>query len=144
MVNAPSLAEQHGIEVVESKTNQSRDFASAIASRVKGCDNRFIMGAIFHGRQPRIVQIDDFMLEAIPEGPTLYVQNHDQPGVVGAVGAVLGEGGINISRMQLGLVVERAEAAMLVNIDRVPADDVMERLRNLPHMISAQLVELGA
>jgi hypothetical protein len=45
--------------------------------------------------------------------------------------------------MQLGLVTERAEAAMLVNIDRVPGDDVMERLRNLPHMISAQLVELG-
>jgi D-3-phosphoglycerate dehydrogenase len=143
LVNAPSLAEQHGIEVVESKTNQSRDFASAIATRVTGCENRFIVGAIFHGRQPRIVRLDDFMLEAIPEGSTLYLQNHDQPGVVGNVGTVLGEGGINISRMQLGLVVERGVAAMLVNIDRAPSDDVMERLRNLPHMISAQLVELG-
>jgi D-3-phosphoglycerate dehydrogenase len=101
------------------------------------------MGAIFHGRQPRIVQVDDFMLEAIPEGPTLYIQNSDAPGVVGKVGTVLGEGGINISRMQLGLVPERAEAAMLVNLDRMPGDDVMERLRNLPHMTSVQLVELG-
>jgi D-3-phosphoglycerate dehydrogenase len=143
LVNAPGLAEQHGIEVVESKTNQSRDFASAISTRVTGCDNRFIMGAIFHGRQPRIVQVDDFMLEAIPEGPTLYIQNSDAPGVVGKVGTVLGEGGINISRMQLGLVPERAAAAMLVNLDRMPGDDVMERLRNLPHMISVQLVELG-
>jgi D-3-phosphoglycerate dehydrogenase len=143
LVNAPVLAQQHGIKVVESKTNQSPDFASAISIRVVGCENRFIVGAIFHGRQPRIVQIDDFMLEAIPEGPTLFLQNHDQPGVVGAVGTVLGEGGINISRMQLGLVPERSEAAMLVNIDRVPDARVMERLRGLPHMISAKLVELG-
>jgi hypothetical protein len=45
--------------------------------------------------------------------------------------------------MQLGLVPERAVAAMLVNMDRVPSSAVMDRLRNLPHMISAQLVELG-
>ncbi|MGE4608245.1 MAG: ACT domain-containing protein, partial [Myxococcota bacterium] len=143
MVNAPVLAQQHGIKVVESKTSSSKDFASAISTRVIGCVDRFIVGAIFQGGQPRIVRIDDFMLEAIPEGSTLFIQNHDQPGVVGSVGTVLGEGGINISRMQLGLVPERGVAAMLVNIDRQPDAHVMERLRALPHMISAQLVELG-
>ncbi len=83
------------------------------------------------------------MLEAIPEGPTLLLQNRDQPGVVGTVGAVLGDAGINISRMQLALVPERSEAAMLVNVDNAPDESVMERLRELPHMISAQLVDLG-
>jgi D-3-phosphoglycerate dehydrogenase len=143
MVNAPVLAQQRGIKVIESKTSFSKDFASAIATRVVGCVDRYIVGAIFHGGQPRIVRIDDFMLEAIPEGSTLFIQNHDQPGVVGTVGTVLGEGGINISRMQLGLVPERREAAMLVNIDRAPEGAVMERLRQLSHMISAQLIELG-
>jgi D-3-phosphoglycerate dehydrogenase len=143
LVNAPIIAREHGITVIESKTSHSRDFASAIAIRVIGCVDRYIVGAIFHGDQPRIVRIDDFMLEAIPEGPTLLILNRDQPGVVGAVGTVLGEGGINISRMQLGLVPERSEAAMLVNIDRAPDGAVMERLRRLPHMISAQLIELG-
>jgi D-3-phosphoglycerate dehydrogenase len=143
LVNAPIIARQHGITVIESKTSHSVDFASAIAIRVIGCVDRYIVGAIFHGNQPRIVRIDDFMLEAIPEGPTLLMNNRDQPGVVGAVGTVLGEGGINISRMQLGLVPERGEAAMLVNIDRAPDSAVMERLRNLSHMISAQLIELG-
>ena len=119
------------------------DFTSAISTRVSGCLNRLIVGAIFHGGQPRIVRIDDFMLEAIPEGPTLLLQNRDQPGVVGTVGAVLGEAGINISRMQLALVRERSEAAMLVNVDNAPDESVMERLRELPHMISAQLVDLG-
>jgi len=143
LVNAPLIAKQHGIEVVESKVSRSRDFASAISTRVIGCGNRYIVGAVFHGQQPRIVRIDDFMMEAIPEGPTLFIQNQDQPGVVGAVGTVLGQGGINISRMQLALIPERSLAAMLVNMDRAPDAAVMEQLHNLPHLISAQLVELG-
>ena len=142
MVNAPVVAQERGIRVVESKASRSEDFASAITTRVRGTVDRLIAGAIFHGNQPRIVRVDDFMLEAVPEGPTLLLQNHDRPGVVGMVGTILGEAGINIARMQLGLVRERAEAAMLVNIDTSPAPAVMERLRSLPNMIAVQLVEL--
>ncbi|MEE3331038.1 MAG: phosphoglycerate dehydrogenase [Myxococcota bacterium] len=142
MVNAPLIAQDRGIKVVESKSNRSQDFASAITVRVKGCVDRLISGAVFHGGQPRIVRIDDFMLEAIPEGPTLLIQNHDQPGVVGTVGTILGEEGCNISRMQLALVRERNEAAMLVNIDTSPDERVLDRLRSIPHVMSAQLVEL--
>jgi D-3-phosphoglycerate dehydrogenase len=143
MVNAPVIAQEHGIKVIESKSSRTLDFASAISTRVSGCLDRLIVGALFHGGQPRIVRIDDFMLEAIPEGPTLLLHNRDQPGVVGAVGEILGEAGVNISRMQLALVRERAEAAMLVNVDSVPEPGVLERLREMPHMISAQLVDLG-
>jgi D-3-phosphoglycerate dehydrogenase len=144
MVNAPVIAQEHGIKVIESKAMQTSDFASSICTRVKGCVDRLIEGAIFHGGQPRIVRVDDFMLEAIPEGPTLLIHNHDQPGVVGQVGRELGEAGVNISRMQLALVRERSEACMLVNVDIAPQPDVLEKLRGLPHMISAQLVELGS
>jgi D-3-phosphoglycerate dehydrogenase len=144
LVNAPLIAKQHGVEVVESKVSHSRDFASAISTRVVGCGDRLIVGAVFHGDQPRIVRIDDFMLEAIPEGSTLFIQNQNQPGVVGNIGTVLGQGGINISRMQLALIPERSLAAMLVNIDRAPDEAVMKQLHDLSHLISAQLVELGS
>jgi D-3-phosphoglycerate dehydrogenase len=143
MVNAPIIAQEHGIRVIESKSSRAIDFASTVTTRVRGCVERLIAGAIFHGNQPRIVRVDDFMLEAIPEGPTILLQNRDRPGVVGHVGNCLGEAGINISRMQLALALERAEAAMLVNVDQMPDDDVMEKLRELPHMIAAQLVDLG-
>jgi len=142
MVNAPVIAQERGIRVVESKTRRSRDFTSAIATRVSGCQDREIEGALFHGNQPRIVRIDDFMLEAIPEGPTILIQNHDRPGVVGMVGKLLGEAGVNISRMQLALVRERGEAAMLVNVDVAPDESVMDELRGQSHVINAQLVEL--
>ncbi len=143
MVNAPVIAREHGIKVIESKSSRTTDFASSITTRVTGCDNRLIEGAIFEGVQPRIVRIDDFMLEAIPEGPTLFILNRDMPGVVGGVGTILGEAGINISRMQLGLVPERGEAAMIVNVNPSPPQSVLETLRALPYMLSAQLVELG-
>jgi D-3-phosphoglycerate dehydrogenase len=143
MVNATVIAQEHGIRVVETKTSRPMDFASAITTRVRGCVDRLIAGALFHGNQPRIVRVDDFMLEAIPEGPTILIHNHDRSGVVGAVGNCLGDAGVNISRMQLALVPERGEAAMLVNVDPAPGEDVMEKLRDLPNMITAQLVELG-
>ena len=82
------------------------------------------------------------MLEAIPEGCTLLVHNHDQSGVVGTVGSALGEAGLNISRMQLALVRKRSEAAMLVNIDSQPPDGVIEKIRAVPNVFSVQLVEL--
>lgn len=143
MVNAPLIAQERGIKVIESKASRSADFTTAIATRVIGCGDRLIVGAVFQGGQPRIVRIDDFMLEAIPEGPTLFIQNRDQPGVVGIVGTILGDAGINISRMQLALQRERGEAAMLVNVDAPPPDSVLETLRELPNVISARLLELG-
>jgi D-3-phosphoglycerate dehydrogenase len=142
MVNAPVLARERGIKVIESKSSRTEDYASTISTRVRGCVERLIVGAVFHGTQPRIVRIDDFILEAIPEGHTLLLHNHDRPGVVGAVGTILGEASCNISRMQLALQRERGEAAMLVNLDAAPSDAVLERLRTLPHVISCQLVEL--
>jgi len=144
MVNAPIIAQEHGIKVVESKASRSENFASAISTRVKGCDDRRVVGAVFEGTQPRIVRVDDFMLEAIPEGPTLFIQNRDHPGVVGTVGTMLGEAGINISRMQLALQPERGEAAMLVNVTAPPPQSVVEALRAMPHAISVQLLDLGS
>ena len=144
MVNAPVIAKRHGIEVIESKASRTADFASAISTRVIGADQRLIVGAVFQGDQPRIVRIDDFMLEAIPEGPTVFILNRDRPGVVGAVGTVLGEEGINISRMQLALNSERDEAAMLFNVETAPADRVIRRLQDHPHISSARLLELGS
>ena len=144
LVNAPVIAQERGIKLVESKVSQAQDFASRITVRVKGTVDRLIAGAGFHGGQPRIVRIDDFMLEAIPEGPTLLLHNHDRPGVVGKVGSVLGEAGVNIARMQLALARDRGEACMLVNVDIPPPDAVLEELRSLENMISAQLVDLGS
>ena len=97
-------------------------------TRVTGCVDRLIVGAVFQGRQPRIVRIDDFMLEAIPEGPTLL---HPQPRPArrrrhGRHDPRQGAASTSracSSRSQR----ERGEAAMLVNVDAAPPDAVLER-----------------
>jgi len=142
MVNASVIAQERGIKVVESKSQRAEDFTSSISVQVRGSEDRLIGGAVFHGGQPRIVRIDDYMMEAIPEGPTLLIINRDKPGVVGTVGTLLGDAGVNISRMQLALVPERREAAMLVNVDPLPEAAVLERLLALPEVKRADLVEL--
>jgi D-3-phosphoglycerate dehydrogenase len=142
LVNASHIAQELGIKVIESKVARSTDFASAVTVRVKGVVDRLVAGAVFHGRQPRIVRIDDFMLEAIPEGCTLLLHNHDESGVVGTVGTILGDAGINISRMQLALHESRGEACMLVNIDQDPGDKVLAALRDAKNMIAVQILEL--
>ena len=142
MVNAPILAQELGIKLIESRSSQAVNFASSIKVKAQGAKESLVEGAIFHGSQPRIVRLDDFMLEAIPEGPTLLLRNHDESGVVGTVGTILGQADVNISRMQLALVPERSEAAMLVNVDPVPSEQVVAQLREVPHVMTVKLLEL--
>ena len=142
LVNAAHQAQELGIKVIETKVARPDDFASRVTVKVKGVVDRLVAGAVFHGDQPRIVRIDDFMLEVIPEGRTLLLHNHDQSGVVGRVGSILGQADINISRMQLALQESRGEACMLVNIDQDPGDAVLSSLRDVDNMIAVQLLEL--
>lgn len=142
-VNALHVAQERGIKVVESKITHHSDFASLIeiALRWKGAE-RTISGTIFGHAHPRIVRINGFYLEAIPEGTMLYIHNEDKPGVIGDIGTFLGRSGINISRMQLGLSPHRPEATALYSIDAPLSDDLLAKLRDVPHILSVKQLEL--
>jgi D-3-phosphoglycerate dehydrogenase / 2-oxoglutarate reductase len=143
-VNAPHIAQQHGIRVVESKAPRPADFVSCLTVRVRSQDGeRRVAGTLFGGTQPRIVRVDDFALEAIPEGPALLIQNRDMPGVVGHVGTTLGRAGINISRMQLGLDAATGNALQLLNVSPAPDREVVRALDALDAVTGVQLLDLG-
>jgi D-3-phosphoglycerate dehydrogenase len=142
-VNAPVIAKDRGIKVVESRVSEHADFTSLLKVTTRRKDvQRTISGTIFGHAHPRIVQIDHFYLEAIPEGTLLYVHNEDQPGVIGNVGTLLGQNGVNISRMQLGLNSTTSEAVALYSIDKPLTADLFKKLVKLPHIISAKQLEL--
>jgi D-3-phosphoglycerate dehydrogenase len=144
-VNAPLLAQQRGIRVVESKSASQEDYRSLLTVRVRcAAGTQLVAGTTFGHVQPRIVRVDDFRLEAVPEGPSLLIRNSDSPGVVGQVGTILGEGGINISRMQLGLQLDGTQALQLLNVDPAPGDDVVRKLKEIPAVLSVSLLDLGA
>ncbi len=141
-VNAPVVARERGIKIVESKTNRAGDFASSITVRVKTKDKEMeVEGAIFGSNNPRIVKVDSFYLEAVPEGYILILHNRDVPGVVGAVGTLLGQRGINIGGMELGRQ-KGGKAISFIHVDNAIPKETLQELRNLPNIVSAQLVKL--
>jgi D-3-phosphoglycerate dehydrogenase len=101
-----------------------------------------VSGTIFGKEMPRIVRINDFYLEAIPEGHNLLLQNEDSPGVIGRIGTTLGSHGINISRMQVGEEKEKKQNVILLNTSTIVSDAVLEELRALDNLFSARRIEL--
>jgi D-3-phosphoglycerate dehydrogenase len=142
-VNSTFLAKERGIKVTESKVHEEEGFTSLIRVRAQSSQgDTVVSGTIFGTKNPRIVQVDDFYLEALPEGHILLVRNIDKPGVIGSVGTCLGKNEVNISRMQLGLSKSSGEAMALYNIDSTVADKVLDDLKGLPNILSVQEIKL--
>ena len=142
-VNAPFVAKERGIKVVEVKSSRAIDFASSITIKVKTKEEEnLVEGALFGKKEPRIVRIGKFLLDAIPEGNLLILYNYDKPGVIGNVGTLLGSGNINIARLHLGRQAVGGEAVSVWNIDTPLPQEVLVKLLKLPHIISAKVVEL--
>ncbi len=142
-VNAGHLAADRGLTLVEQSAAATTDFTSLLTLEATGPEAAFtISGTLFGRKEPRIVRFERFDLEAVPEGRILVVQNQDEPGVIGRIGSILGDAGINIARMQLSLDRERGEALAMLNVDATPEDAVLEKLRAVPHMIRVDLVRV--
>ncbi|MEK7774051.1 MAG: phosphoglycerate dehydrogenase [Deltaproteobacteria bacterium] len=142
-VNAPFVAKERGIKVVETKSSRPTDFTSSIAIKVKTkAGENIVEGALFGKKEPRIVRIDKFLLDAVPEGYLLLLHNDDKPGVIGNVGTLLGANSVNIARLHLGRQSVGGEAVSVWSVDTPLSKGLMEKILKLPHMISVRVVEL--
>jgi D-3-phosphoglycerate dehydrogenase len=133
-VNAPQLAKDHGLEVRETNCSTSADFVNLVTLRGGG---RSISGTIVGRRgDQRIVAIDEHTFDVPPAASMLMVKNDDRPGVIGLVGTLLGDAGINIADMDVGRAAEPGTAVMLIApTEAVPAG-VIDALRRAPGIIS--------
>jgi len=144
MVNAPVLAKERGIEISEKTVSTSPHFASLVSVKIitdKG--ERTIAGTLFLGRDPRVVQLDGYHLEAQLAGQMLVVSNRDVPGVIGKLGTLLGDNDVNIAGMALGRTSPRGVALAIFNVDESIRAPVLEQIRALPFILSAHSVHLG-
>lgn len=143
-VNAPALARERGITVNESKTTQMEDFTSFITVEVAmDHQKNLIMGTLFANRQPRIVRINEFFLEAIPKGYMIVIRNEDQPGVVGGIGTILGKNKINIAEMTLGRITQKGKilATTVINTDSAVGPEVLKELKAFKPIIDAKVIK---
>lgn len=142
-INAPLVARDHGLKISRSIGLGSPDYINQITCRVQWADGeRTVSGAVFAEDKGRIVQVSGYRFEANPTGIVLLMLNDDVPGVVGAVGNVLGDYHINIAEWRLGRDVGRNEALSFINLDSDPPEDVLEALRALEAVTKATIIRL--
>ncbi|MBN1830861.1 MAG: phosphoglycerate dehydrogenase [Deltaproteobacteria bacterium] len=142
-VNASFVASDRGIKVVESKTKTSEDFASLIKLWVKSMEGlNIVSGTIFGKTLPRILRLNDFYLEAIPEGHILMIENEDVPGVIGLISTVLGKYNVNISRMHVGQQKAKKQNVVLLTTSVSVNEEVLEAICGLEGVFSARRIEL--
>lgn len=142
-VNAPFIAKERGIEIVESKNKEARDFANLITLTVKTeKETRTIGGTVFTGVGDRLVMIDGFRVDAVPDGYVLILSNIDKPGMIGKVGTFLGQHDINIAAMDVGRVKVGEKAVMVLNVDNLISDKVLQEFTKLEGIFGATLVKI--
>jgi D-3-phosphoglycerate dehydrogenase / 2-oxoglutarate reductase len=140
-VNAPFIAKERGIEVKEIRSKDSGDYQSMIALRIKAKDREsYVAGTLFSKKDPRIILIDNFKVEIVPEGELLLIYNHDKPGVIGNIGNLLGKNAINIARMHFGRETAGGRAISVVSIDSPPSDSVIAQIKDLPNILSVKQI----
>jgi D-3-phosphoglycerate dehydrogenase len=133
-VNAPQLAKEHGVEVRETNCATSADFVNLMTLR--GGD-RSLSGTLVGRRgAQRIVMIDDHKFDVPPADHMLMIKNDDRPGVIGIVGTLLGNAGVNIADMDVGAAADARTAVMLIAPTGEVGDDVLAQLRLAPGIIS--------
>ncbi len=142
-INAPIVAKERGIRVVESKSSEVKDFTSMISITIKTREEvSVIAGTIFGRQDPRIVRIGKFSMEVIPEGNMLVLYNYDKPGVIGNIGTTLGNNNINIARFQLSREQVDGQALVVLSTDSVVPEEVLNKLLGLPNVISVKKLEI--
>jgi D-3-phosphoglycerate dehydrogenase len=143
-VNAPHEAKARGIALVEvAEPAVKLGFASSVRVAVQGQKgSHTAVGTLSANGDARLVHLDGYELDAVLDGPTLIVHNDDRPGIIGKVGTLLGQKGINISRMQLGLDKQSGRALSLWNVDSPVPAQATDELRKVENMRSVTVVEL--
>jgi D-3-phosphoglycerate dehydrogenase len=141
-VNAPLIAKDRGIKVEEIRA-EAGDYHTMLTLRIRGGDGEHsYSGTLFSRRDPRIILVDNFPVEIIPEGNILAISNNDKPGVIGGIGNLLGSRGINIAWMHFGRESAGGLAMSVVAVDAHIDEDTMTKIRALPNVLSARQVYL--
>jgi D-3-phosphoglycerate dehydrogenase len=142
-VNASLIAEERGLRVTESKARAAQDFTTLFEVVVGNEQSESkVAGTIFGRGEQRIVVIDSYRLDAVPEGQMLVLQNDDQPGVVGHIGTFLGDHRINIAQLYLSRNRAGGTALAVYQVDSALAAATLAELARAPHVISVKQISL--
>jgi len=141
-VNAPAFAESLGLKVTESRLSALGDYTDLLELSATVEGKIVSVGGAFFGATPRIVSINSRPVEARPHGVVLVLENTDRPGMVGRIGTLLGNHGVNIATMSLSRNQAGGTALTVLNLDTAPGEEVLAAIRASDDIHSAQVIEL--
>lgn len=128
MVNANLVAKSRGIVVEQGRSTETENYSSLVTITVETPDgSRRVAGTLFEGR-PKIVQMRDFHTDFTPEPHMLVMTYEDRPGLIGRIGTILGEAGVNIGSLNLGRREIGGEAMVVLSVDSPVDEQIVEKL----------------
>lgn len=141
-VNANIIAKERGIKVTQATSIDAEHFINLITVRVNTTEmTSEVSGTIYGKSEPRIVKINNFGLELIPDGHLALIVNLNKPGAIGSIGKILGENSININRMQVGQDEDGVNTIIFLKTDTPIPNNVLKELRDLPTVNTITLLE---
>ena len=146
-INAAAVAQERGIRVHEEKEESHRGGAATVLTIElrTAAGQSHATATVIHGEQPRLLEFDGIDIEAPLEGNLLVCRNLDVPGVIGKIGTILGEKGVNIANFALGRERTGArpvKALAVVQVDAPVSTDVLDALMTIEALLEAKLVQL--
>jgi D-3-phosphoglycerate dehydrogenase len=142
-VNAPVVAKSRGIKILVTQEIQSQDYVNQMAVTIRDQNGKShsIGGSVFQNGEIHIIQIDEFNLDILPAGHLLLAPHRNQPKVVGPVGMILGDAGVNISGMQVSRENRDGVALMVLTLDSMVPQNILKELEQIPAIYQAIYVE---
>lgn len=142
-VNAGVVAKSRGIVVSETKIEREEDYAGLMTVTVSSSgDKHSLGGTLSRGRFPRVVIIDGYRVDTVPEGHMLVVPHYDRPRIIGQVGMLIGEHDINIAAMQVGRKEIGGKAVMVLTIDSPVPAGTLEKIGAVDGILDVKMVSL--
>jgi D-3-phosphoglycerate dehydrogenase len=139
-VNAPTIARERGLEVSEARSPESQDYVNLVLVRASTEAGDVAVGGTLVGPRnaERLVRVYDFDIDIAPSEHMVFFRYEDRPGVIGAVGTILGEAGINIASMEVGRKEAGGLALMCLTVDSPIPPEVLDRIVEAVGMKSAR------
>ncbi|MGH2816922.1 MAG: phosphoglycerate dehydrogenase [Actinomycetota bacterium] len=143
-VNAPLIAEERGITVEESKSSQSLDYVNLVEVRAQAKGETVSVAGVLVGKRDteKLVRVYGYDIDMAFADNMVFFRYEDRPGVVGIIGTLLGEGGVNIANMQVGRKTEGGEALMALAVDSPIPEATLSRITEQARLRDARLVTL--
>lgn len=145
LVNAELLLRERGIELATESRTDMGAFRSSMKVEVAADQSQHeATGTVFGQSMPRLVALDGYRLEAYLDGCLLVFSHRDVPGIIGGVGTVFGQHGVNIGQMAVGRAGDKpgGDAVGILNLDSEPSPEALEAVRQLTSISSARVIHL--